>query len=108
MSVKDMFQDLLDKMKEDPSHLGDMNVIYQFNLSGTDVVYQLKIENKEVDFVKEEKYDPKITIEMNEENFKKLVEGNLNPTMAYMSGKLKVRGDLSLALKLHSLLKKYQ
>ncbi|MBU9710338.1 SCP2 sterol-binding domain-containing protein [Evansella tamaricis] len=109
MEVKDRFEALLAKMSSDPSHLGDLNVVYQFNFAGNeDGVYQLKISDKQVEFVEEKRFEPQITLEMSEDNFLNLIKGDLNPTMAYMSGKLKVRGDLSLALKLHGLLKKYQ
>ncbi|MFK7866854.1 MAG: SCP2 sterol-binding domain-containing protein [Alphaproteobacteria bacterium] len=37
-------------------------------------------------------------------NFKKLLDKQLNPMMAYSMGKLKVKGDLKHALKLSSLL----
>ena len=33
-----------------------------------------------------------------------LVAGNLNPTMAYMTGKLKIDGSMGIALKLSQLL----
>ncbi|AVF25600.1 Putative sterol carrier protein [Paenibacillus larvae subsp. larvae] len=37
----------------------------------------------------------------------KLIEGTLNPTTAYMFGKLKIKGDLSLAMKLQGVLQRY-
>ncbi|HCQ70604.1 MAG: SCP-2 sterol transfer family protein [Alphaproteobacteria bacterium] len=36
--------------------------------------------------------------------FKGIVEGTQDPTMAYMMGKLKVQGNMGLAMKLNSLL----
>lgn len=42
---------------------------------------------------------------MNNDDFAQLLEGKLPGTTAYMMGKLKVKGDLSLALQLESLLK---
>jgi putative sterol carrier protein len=44
------------------------------------------------------------TISTSEETFERLVAGTQNPVTAYMSGKLKVSGDVSAALKLKSLL----
>ncbi len=38
------------------------------------------------------------------ENFEKLKSGKLNPTMALMTGKVKIKGDMSIALKLQSML----
>ncbi len=44
------------------------------------------------------------TITMTEENLIKLLEGELNPTIAYTLGKLKVQGSMGYALKLSSML----
>ncbi len=38
------------------------------------------------------------------DTLKKLKSGDLNPMMAAMSGKVKIKGDMSLAMKLQSLL----
>jgi putative sterol carrier protein len=35
----------------------------------------------------------------------KLLDGKLNATVAYMTKKLKIRGDIALAMKLESLLR---
>lgn len=37
------------------------------------------------------------------ENFMKLVKGELNPMMAVMTGKVKIKGDMGVAMKLQSL-----
>jgi putative sterol carrier protein len=43
------------------------------------------------------------TIKMKLENFDKLMNGDLNPMMAFMSGKMKIDGDKAIAMKLASL-----
>lgn len=40
------------------------------------------------------------TIVLSKSNLEKLLRGKLNPAMAAMTGKIKVQGDMSLALKL--------
>jgi len=42
-------------------------------------------------------------IASSEETFERIVAGELSPTTAYMTGKLKVRGDMGAALKLQNL-----
>ena len=37
------------------------------------------------------------------ETFEKIVKGEQNPTAAYMSGKLKIKGDMGAAMKLQKL-----
>jgi len=46
------------------------------------------------------------TISVSFDDFLKLAEGALDPTMAFMQGKLKVAGDMGVAMKLQSLFSK--
>jgi putative sterol carrier protein len=56
--------------------------------------------------VKEGTHDsPNITITMTSKDYIDLVNGKLNGQMAFMSGKLKIKGDMSLAMKLQNLFK---
>ncbi|NXG16745.1 STML1 protein, partial [Grallaria varia] len=48
---------------------------------------------------------PDVTLEFSEKDLQDLFLGNLRPLSAYMSGRLKVKGDLRLALKLEELVK---
>lgn len=43
------------------------------------------------------------TIKMTDEDYVAMMQGRLNPMSAFMSGKIKVAGDMSKALKLQSL-----
>ena len=44
------------------------------------------------------------TITISKDNFLALTSGELNPTMAFMSGKIKVAGDMSIAMQLSQVL----
>lgn len=44
------------------------------------------------------------TITMSKDDFDALVAGELNPTAAFMQGKLRVDGDMSVAMSLSSLI----
>lgn len=46
------------------------------------------------------------TVQVDFEDFKNIAAGKLDPMMAFMSGKLKVLGDMSVAMKLQSLFSK--
>ena len=48
--------------------------------------------------------DPKIEMTMEAADFVSMANGNLNPQMAFLGGKLKVKGDMGLALKLGAVL----
>jgi putative sterol carrier protein len=48
--------------------------------------------------------DADVTLTASVETFQGMLEGDVNPTMAFMSGKLKVDGSMSEAMKLASVL----
>jgi len=47
-----------------------------------------------------------VTFTLTSENFHKMFGGSMSPTTAFMSGKLKLQGDISKAMKLENLMKK--
>lgn len=49
--------------------------------------------------------DGNVHMILNAEDFVKMFAGKVNPTTAFMTGKLKIKGDLGLAMKLEKLMK---
>lgn len=50
--------------------------------------------------VSNEDHDAECTLETSTKNALKMMDGDLNPMMAYMTGKLKIKGDMGIAMKL--------
>ena len=48
--------------------------------------------------------DAEVTLTASAEDFEAMMNGELNPTTAFMTGKLKVDGDMSAAMRLGSTL----
>ena len=80
-----------------PEAAGDTEATVQYNISepmytvikdGKLSVHEGTIEN------------PSLDITMSDENLVKLFNNELNPMTAFMTGKIKVKGDLMLAQKL--------
>ena len=89
----------------DKAKIKGMNAVYQFDLSGDNGgVFHVKVADEVAEVVREAAEDANITITMSADDFDSLLEGKLNATSAFMAGKLKVKGDMSLAMKLQSLL----
>ncbi|MFV0475793.1 MAG: SCP2 sterol-binding domain-containing protein [Pikeienuella sp.] len=44
------------------------------------------------------------TIRLSRKNLEKLLKGDMNPMTAFLTGKIKVEGDMSVALQLQTLL----
>ncbi|QFT88456.1 SCP-2 sterol transfer family protein [Bacillus sp. THAF10] len=107
MSVQAAFEELIEKMNGNPEGIQRLNAIYQFNLSD-EKIYQIQFQNGQVAMQLGEVAQPDCTLQLSDENILKMIAGNFNTTMAFMTGKLKVTGDIGLALKLQSALEKYQ
>ncbi|GGX56023.1 sterol carrier family protein [Tateyamaria omphalii] len=48
--------------------------------------------------------DADVTLSADADTFRSILEGDTNPTSAFMTGKLKVDGDMGMAMKLASVL----
>jgi putative sterol carrier protein len=49
---------------------------------------------------------PKLTLTISASDWVKLLKGELEPTMAFMTGKIKVAGDMSLLMKFPKMFKR--
>ncbi|SDN74349.1 SCP2 sterol-binding domain-containing protein [Alkalicoccus daliensis] len=109
MSVEAALQEFTEKMEKNPEHIEDLTYTYEFRITDEkEGIYQLRIDQGKAEYSSSAQWEPKLVMEMKEEYFQKLANDDLNATMAYMSGKLKIKGDVSHALKFQSLIKKYQ
>jgi len=92
-------------LKHDPSITKGKEGVYQFTLQGEDGgTYQIIIDEKGGRAVSGEELKPTCILVINTEDFKDMIAKKLNPTVAFMSGKLKIKGNMGLALKLQTLL----
>ena len=83
--------------------MAGMASVYQFKV-GADA-YQVTMKEGKAAVAAGEAPSPNCTVTMAENDFLDMVSGKLNGQMAFMTGKLKVAGDMGLALKLGSFLK---
>jgi putative sterol carrier protein len=92
-------------LRENPGKVAGMNGIFQFDLSGENGgVWHVTLADGEGHVAAGPAETPGVTIAMAADDFVALTEGKLDGTMAFMSGKLKVKGDMGLAMKLQTLL----
>lgn len=83
-----------------------VNGVFQFDIGGDDpMTYYFKLDDGVANISQGSVGNPNITISMAASDFKNMVDGKLNGPMAVMSGKLKIKGDMSLAMKLESIIK---
>ena len=95
------FFETLEARAGDSSKAAGLNASYLFDISGAGK-WTVRVENGKVS-VREGEGEADTTISASDEMFVKIVNGEQNPTSAFMTGKLKVSGDLGNAMKLQQL-----
>jgi len=98
-SVREFFDGL--ESSVDETKTAGMNNSYLFDIDGAGQ-WVVRVEDGKVS-VSEGTGEADTTIQATEENFLAISRGELNPTTAYMTGKLKIKGDMGAALKLQKL-----
>ena len=98
-SVKEFFDGL--ESRVDPSRTAGMTNSYFFDIDGAGQ-WLVDVDDGKVK-VTEGGESADTTLTISEDNFMQIVRGELNPTTAYMTGKLKVKGDMGAAMKLQKL-----
>jgi putative sterol carrier protein len=98
-SVQEFFDGLADRVSAD--RIAGVNNTYVFDIEGAGA-WTVAIADGSLT-VTEGLSDGDVTISASEESFQKIVAGETNPTTAYMTGKLKIKGDMGAAMKLQKL-----
>lgn len=105
MTVQEAFDGIQQRMAENPAKLAGMNAVFQFDLTGEGGgQYNVTVKDGAGAINQGTAENPNITITMSASDFLDMIAGKLNSTAAFMSGKLKIKGDMGLAMKLQSLL----
>jgi putative sterol carrier protein len=99
VAAKEFFDSL--ESRADPSKLEGMSNSYLFDIEDEGQWLVTVADGKLT--VSEGGGEANATITASGETFDKIVEGEQNPTTAYMTGKLKIKGDLGAAMKLQKL-----
>lgn len=99
MTVQEFFEQLPSRV--DPEKTAGMNNTYVFDVEGAGA-WTVAVADGTVS-VTEGAGDADCTIAASEETLLKIANGEANATTAYMTGKLKIQGDMGAALKLQKL-----
>ena len=99
--VAAFFDQVPEKVNKDK--IQGMDCVYQFDITGDDGgAWNIVIANGDAVVNSGTAENPSVTITMEASNFINLLQGKLNGQMAFMTGKLKIKGDMGLAMKLQS------
>ncbi|MDQ2910543.1 MAG: SCP2 sterol-binding domain-containing protein [Actinomycetota bacterium] len=98
-SPKEFFETL--ETRVDPAKAAGLNASYRFEIDGAGT-WLVEVDDGKVS-VSENDGEADTIISTSAETFMQIAKGEQNPTSAYMSGKLKVNGDMGQAMKLQKL-----
>ncbi|PIE81909.1 MAG: sterol carrier protein [Chloroflexi bacterium] len=102
MSVAEIFSNMAANFNAEKA--GDLNASVVFDLSGDGGgAWTVSIADGKCDVKEGVADDPTATIKMAAADYEAMTSGKLNPMMAFMSGKIKVDGDLNTVMKIQSL-----
>ncbi|MGH7804134.1 MAG: SCP2 sterol-binding domain-containing protein [Candidatus Binatia bacterium] len=104
-TVKDIFAAMPERFN--PAAAKGMNSVIQYNLTGDDAAqYHAIIKDGTLEMKEGAHPSPSMTMTMAGKDFVALSTGKLNGQMAFMQGKLKIAGDMGLAMKMQTLFKR--
>jgi len=105
-SVKQVFEvHIPARLKAKPDLIVKINAVYQFHIAGADGgAWSVDCTQPGGAVAAGTAASPRCTVSMVDADFLKLVSGKLNAQMAFMTGKIKIQGDMGLAMKLQQLL----
>jgi putative sterol carrier protein len=96
--------EFFEQLAQDTSKMAGLNHVFQFDVTGdTGGQWYVDASGDEPKIVQGTHDNPGCTLTMSDEDLLAILEGKLNSQMAFMMGKLKVSGDMSLALQLQKL-----
>ena len=100
-SPREFFETL--ESRVDPAKAAGLTATYRFEIDGAGT-WLVDVDDGKVSVTENgADVDADCTISTTSETFMKIAHREQNPTAAYMSGKLKVRGDMGQAMKLQKL-----
>lgn len=106
LTAKQIFEEKIAlKLKDNPAAAQAVNAIYEFKVSGDpQETWTLDLTKPGGEVKEGSSGAAKCTVSISVADLGDIIEKKLNPQMAFMTGKLKVTGDMGLALKLGTVL----
>jgi putative sterol carrier protein len=90
-----------------PEKAGSTSAAIQFELSGANAgKWFVKIADGKATSGPGEVENPNLTFVADSNDYVKIFTGQLDPTAAFMSGKLKIRGDMGLAIRMQTMFRR--
>lgn len=101
-TVQELFDYIL---KSDPAKVQGITGIFLFDLSGEGGgKYAVSIKDGLISMEDPGTVSPNVTLAMAAQDLIAMANGQLNPVSAFMQGKIRISGDMALAMRMQSIL----
>ena len=102
MTISELFEQMPSVFN--PAAAAGMNKTFQWNITRDEAgVWAFKINNGQGEVIPGGVEKPDVTFTISDKDWLAITEGKLDGMNAFMTGKLKVSGDMMLAMKLQNL-----
>lgn len=102
MTITELFEAMPGQLN--PSAAAGLNKTFQWNITGDEAgKWALKVANGTGEIIPGGVEKPDITFTVSDKDWLAIAEGKLDAMNAFMTGKLKVSGDMMLAMRLQQL-----
>lgn len=104
-SVEEIFKSLDEKLRRHAEELSVHNAVIKFDIKGPDGGIWIASLRPENTGIARTDVESDCTITTTDSDFIKLVNGDIGPERAILTGKVKLSGNVGMAMKLASLFK---
>lgn len=94
--------DITEKIKQKMTYAADINAKVKFDFGDDGIIFIDATQNPPT--ISHDDSDADTTLSCSVDTFKGFLEGTQDPNVAFMMGKLKVKGAMGVALKLNAML----
>ena len=102
MTINELFEAMPGALNSQAA--AGMNKTFQWNITGDQAgVWAFRINNGVGELIPGGVEKPDITITVSDKDWLDITEGKLDPTTAFMTGRVKIAGDMMLAMRLQQL-----
>jgi putative sterol carrier protein len=106
MTPKSYFEEkIAKKLTDKPDLSKSVNACYEFNIEGDGGgIWTVDLTKEPGSVTAGSTGTAKCVVTAKSPDFMNIVSGKMNPQMAFMSGKIKIKGDMGLAMKLQKVI----
>lgn len=100
--IKSIFPEMVERLI--PEKADGINAVIQFDLSGDNGgLYWVKVADGKAETGEGSADNPTMTLKAAADDWLAVSTGQMNAMQAFMSGKIKIQGDMSIAMKMQTM-----